>query len=204
MPEAASCVVDCRIPPLLEETGVGEGSSSSSSSRSSEDVRLRIRAIVQEVLEKRNAAAGTAVAAAAAAIVIGAAPLPSTYLQPPPNPLAATITVHVNIPPYHIPPSHPLALACVRAVEAVTGKTPTVRGAGPANEGYLLGGTGGGTGRGIPCICGFGLICGNAHGVDEWVEVGESLSETLDVYERVILEAVAAAPAAAACGGGQV
>jgi len=112
--------------------------------------------------------------------------------------------MHVNIPPYHIPSSHPLALACVRAVEAVTGKTPTLRGAGPANEGYLLGGTERGRRGGIPCICGFGPIGGNAHGVDEWVEVGESLSETLDVYERVILEAAAAMAAAACIGGGEV
>jgi acetylornithine deacetylase/succinyl-diaminopimelate desuccinylase-like protein len=221
VPQAASCVVDCRIPPLLEEEEEeedegeeGEDSSSSSNGRSSKEVRRRIEAIVQDVLERRNAAAETA-AAAAAAGPAGPASAATTRVAPlllqmqPPNTLTAIITVHVDVPSYHIPHSHPLALACVRAVEAVTGKTPTVRGAGPANEGYLLGGGKGGgeggTGGGIPCICGFGPIGGNAHGVDEWVEVGESLSETLDVYEKVILEAAAVATTAMTCEkGGKV
>eukprot|EP00624_Nannochloropsis_granulata_P007532 evm.model.NODE_8300_length_9844_cov_29.454794.3 len=227
VPEAASCVVDCRIPPSSEEEekeekeeeeeeGVDglEDDSGRRNRSSSDEVRRRIESIVHEILNKRNAIAESAASHASAAAAgcggvasaatPGAASLPLPQKQSP-NRLTATITMHVNIPPYHISPFHPLALACVRAVEAVTGKTPAVRGAGPANEGYLLGGREGGREGGkrgrIPCICGFGPIGGNAHGVDEWVEVGESLSETLDVYERVILEAAAAATAAVACGG---
>lgn len=97
----------------------------------------------------------------------------------------ASVEVKVRIPAYQLPgdpAAHPLVQACIRAVEQVTGQPPPgVRGCGPANEGYMLGQAG------IDCICGFGPLGGHAHGIDEYVEVGESLSQTVDIFEAVVL-----------------
>lgn len=43
---------------------------------------------------------------------------------------------------------------------------------------------------GIACICGFGPIGGNVHGVDEWVEVGDSMRQTLDIYTAIVMRLV--------------
>jgi acetylornithine deacetylase/succinyl-diaminopimelate desuccinylase family protein len=51
------------------------------------------------------------------------------------------------------------------AIHDVTGTQPERLVAGPANEGYLL------IERGIPTICGMGPTGGNAHALDEYVEI---------------------------------
>ena len=87
--------------------------------------------------------------------------------------------VTVNIPGAYIPQDHPLALLAQAYTEAVTGRRWEVAGAGPANEGYMLIGTG------IPTLCGFGPTGGNPHAPDEWVEI-DSLSATLAMYTGII------------------
>ncbi|CAF3378239.1 unnamed protein product, partial [Rotaria sp. Silwood2] len=52
-------------------------------------------------------------------------------------------------------------------------------GCGPANEGYML------IGSGIPTICGFGPIGGNVHGVDEWISI-PSMAQTVDIYVDIV------------------
>ena len=105
-----------------------------------------------------------------------------------PPPLAASVTVTVDIPPYVLPEGkdHPLAQACAAAVERATGAPPPeVRGAGPANEGWML------HTAGIPVICGLGPRGWGFHAANEGVEVGESFSQTMDVYEQVVMAALA-------------
>jgi succinyl-diaminopimelate desuccinylase len=89
------------------------------------------------------------------------------------------IKVTVDIPGAFIPQNHPLALFAQDYTEAVTGRRWSTAGAGPANEGYML------IGSGIPTLCGFGPMGGNPHAPDEWVEV-DSLPATLAMYAGII------------------
>jgi acetylornithine deacetylase/succinyl-diaminopimelate desuccinylase-like protein len=91
------------------------------------------------------------------------------------------LRVKNNLPGAAIPMDHPLALIARRHAEAATGRAWPIRGAGPANEGYML------IGAGIPTLCGFGPMGGNAHAPDEWVEVA-SLAQTVAIYAATIVE----------------
>ena len=80
--------------------------------------------------------------------------------------LQGGIYAKANLPSASIPLTHPLAQTCLE-VCSEKGIQSKARGRGPANEGYMLIG-----GAGIPTICGFGPIGGNAHAAGEWVDVG--------------------------------
>ena len=87
--------------------------------------------------------------------------------------------VMVDIPGAVIPQDHPLALLAQDYTEAVTGRRWETRGAGPANEGYML------IGAGIPTLCGFGPTGGNPHAPDEWVKI-DSLTATIAMFAGII------------------
>lgn len=93
--------------------------------------------------------------------------------------LSASITVVNQLPAATIDPNHALVLSCVNAVKKILNITPTTNGCGPANEGYML------IGSGIPTICGFGPIGGNVHGVDEWISI-PSMTQTVDIYTDIV------------------
>jgi acetylornithine deacetylase/succinyl-diaminopimelate desuccinylase-like protein len=93
--------------------------------------------------------------------------------------LSLDVQVKNRLPAAAIPVDHPLVQNAARWARAVTGEPWPIRGAGPANEGYML------IGAGIPTLCGFGPRGGNAHAPDEWVATA-SLSQTLAVYAGLI------------------
>ena len=93
--------------------------------------------------------------------------------------LSASLEIKNQLPAASIDSSHPLVLSCVNAVKKVLDVTPTTRGCGPANEGYML------IDSGIPTICGFGPVGGNVHGVDEWISV-PSMARTVDIYIDIV------------------
>lgn len=72
-------------------------------------------------------------------------------------------------------PESPVYTTLREVAQAVTGQTPPIAVAGPANEGYLL------IEAGIPTVCGFGPIGDNFHGSDEYVDA-ESLVEAAIIY----------------------
>jgi acetylornithine deacetylase/succinyl-diaminopimelate desuccinylase family protein len=87
----------------------------------------------------------------------------------------------IDLPAVSIPHDTPIVQALSRWTEKVTGISPDVAGAGPANEGYLL------IGAGIPTICGFGPPGGNAHASNEYVEV-DGLLKTAKIYAAALLD----------------
>jgi succinyl-diaminopimelate desuccinylase len=93
--------------------------------------------------------------------------------------LEVAVDVTVDIPAAVIPPDHRLVETAGRWTQMVTGREWPVAGAGPANEGYMF------IQAGIPTLCGFGPRGGNAHALDEYVEI-ESLSQTIAMYAGVI------------------
>ena len=93
--------------------------------------------------------------------------------------LRVTIQVKNRLPAAAIPAEHPLAQIAQRHAQEMTGQPWPIRGAGPANEGYML------IGAGIPTLPGFGPTGGNAHAPDEWVDVA-SLAETAVLYATII------------------
>jgi acetylornithine deacetylase/succinyl-diaminopimelate desuccinylase-like protein len=95
--------------------------------------------------------------------------------------LGMATDVTVDIPAAVIPPDHPLVETAKRWTRTVTGKEWPVAGAGPANEGYMF------IEAGIPTLCGFGPQGGNAHALDEYVEVG-SLAKTLAMYAGIVCD----------------
>ena len=86
-----------------------------------------------------------------------------------------------QLPAAAISAEHTLAQIAQRHAEAMTGKKWPIRGAGPANEGYML------IKAGIPTLPGFGPSGGNAHAPDEWVEMA-SLMDTAVIYAKIISE----------------
>ena len=90
-----------------------------------------------------------------------------------------SVQIKNRLPAAAIPAEHPLAQLAQRHAEAITGKAWPIRGAGPANEGYML------IGAGIPTLPGFGPSGGNAHAPGEWVAV-DSLVETAVLYATII------------------
>ena len=78
-----------------------------------------------------------------------------------------------------IPIDHPLVQIAQRHAQAHTGQIWPIAGAGPANEGYMLIGTG------IPTLPGFGPTGGKAHAPDEWVDIA-SLTATLATFAGII------------------
>jgi len=93
--------------------------------------------------------------------------------------LSASITIKNQLPAATIDSNHPLVLSCVSAVKKILNIIPTTNGCGPANEGYML------IESGIPTICGFGPIGGNAHAVDEWISI-PSMAQTVDIYLDIV------------------
>ncbi|MBK8904727.1 MAG: M20/M25/M40 family metallo-hydrolase [Anaerolineaceae bacterium] len=93
--------------------------------------------------------------------------------------LRVSIQVKNRLPAAAIPAEHPLAQLAQRHAQTITGRPWPIRGAGPANEGYML------IGAGIPTLPGFGPSGGNAHAPDEWVAVA-SLAETAVLYAAII------------------
>ena len=93
--------------------------------------------------------------------------------------LTVSVQVKNRLPAAAIPAEHPLAQIAQRHAEAITKRPWPIRGAGPANEGYML------IGAGIPTLPGFGPTGGNAHAPDEWVGVA-SLAETAVLYAAII------------------
>jgi acetylornithine deacetylase/succinyl-diaminopimelate desuccinylase-like protein len=90
----------------------------------------------------------------------------------------------IDLPAVSIPAETPIVSALTRWTELLTGQRPLVAGAGPANEGYLL------IGAGVPTVCGFGPPGGNAHAVDEYVEVN-GLLQTAKIYAAAALDLLA-------------
>ncbi len=99
--------------------------------------------------------------------------------------LAASIEPRVELPAASLPLDHPLVRAAQAATERHTGRPWPARGAGPANEGYML------IEAGIPTLPGFGPYGGNAHAADEWVEI-DSLTQTIAIYADVIVQYLSA------------
>lgn len=93
--------------------------------------------------------------------------------------LKITYHVKVNIPGASIPPDHPLVTTAQNHTKQLTGKRWLAEGAGPANEGYML------IGSGIPTLCGFGPTGGNPHAPDEWVSI-QSLPVTSAMFAGII------------------
>jgi acetylornithine deacetylase/succinyl-diaminopimelate desuccinylase-like protein len=89
--------------------------------------------------------------------------------------------VLIALPAAAIPQDHRLVQIAQHVAKSITGTDWEARGAGPANEGYMLIETG------IPTLCGFGPRGGNAHAPDEWVSV-ESIPETIAMFAGTILE----------------
>lgn len=99
--------------------------------------------------------------------------------------LHVAIEIKNRLPAAAIPADHPLAQLARQQAEAITGRNWPIRGAGPANEGYML------IEAGIPTLPGFGPTGGSAHAPDEWVEVA-SLTETAVIYATIIQDYLAA------------
>ncbi len=93
--------------------------------------------------------------------------------------LKITYHVKVNIPGASIPSDHSLVVTAQNYTEQLTGKRWQAEGAGPANEGYML------IGSGIPTLCGFGPTGGNPHAPDEWVSI-RSLPVTAAMFAGII------------------
>ncbi len=91
------------------------------------------------------------------------------------------LTVKNNLPAAAIPINHPLTQTAQAYTRAVTGDPWPIRGAGPANEGYML------IEADIPTLCGFGPTGGGAHASDEWVEIA-SLPRTLAMYAGIVVD----------------
>jgi succinyl-diaminopimelate desuccinylase len=87
--------------------------------------------------------------------------------------------VTVDLPAAEIPLDHRLVLTTKEVAQSISGHEWVAKGAGPANEGYML------IRAGIPTLCGFGAKGGNPHAPDEWVEIA-SLSETIAIYAGII------------------
>lgn len=87
----------------------------------------------------------------------------------------------IDLPAVAISPDAPIVRSLAHWTEVLTGERPTVAGAGPANEGYLL------IQAGIPTICGFGPPGGNAHAADEYVEV-DGLVTAGKIYAAALLD----------------
>jgi acetylornithine deacetylase/succinyl-diaminopimelate desuccinylase-like protein len=98
--------------------------------------------------------------------------------------LHVSIQVKNRLPAAAISAEHPLAQIAQQHARAITGQPWPIRGAGPANEGYML------IGAGIPTLPGFGPTGGGAHAPDEWVDVA-SLVETAVLYATIISEYLA-------------
>jgi succinyl-diaminopimelate desuccinylase len=99
-----------------------------------------------------------------------------------PSRLSFSMTVKNKLPASVIPGgvNHPLPQACIAAVKSIVNEDNCHVGAcGPANEGYML------MNEGIPTICGFGPIGGNAHAVNEWIDI-DSLDTTVDIYSYIV------------------
>jgi acetylornithine deacetylase/succinyl-diaminopimelate desuccinylase-like protein len=94
-----------------------------------------------------------------------------------------TVDIHVknSLPAAAISADHRLAQIAQRHAENQTGVPWAIRGAGPANEGYML------INAGIPTLPGFGPTGGNAHAPDEWVDV-VSLGVTVGIFAGIICE----------------
>lgn len=95
----------------------------------------------------------------------------------------------IDVPAVSIPAETPIVRSLAHWTETLTGRQPAVAGAGPANEGYLL------IGAGIPTVCGFGPPGGNAHAVDEYVEVA-GLLQTAKIYAAAALDLLLPQPMA--------
>lgn len=95
--------------------------------------------------------------------------------------LSFALTPIVDLPAVAIPGSLPIVQSLARWTEEFTRMRPTIAGAGPANEGYLL------IEAGVPTICGFGPPGGNAHAADEFVEV-DGLLTTSKIYAAATLD----------------
>ena len=67
------------------------------------------------------------------------------------------------------------------AAETITGMRPRLEGSGPACDGWMF------ITRGIPAVCGYGVVCGGVHGADEWVDL-DSLRMVTEVYSHTILD----------------
>jgi len=93
--------------------------------------------------------------------------------------LYVSIQIKNRLPAAAIPAEHPLAQLAQHHAQEMTGQPWPIRGAGPANEGYML------IGAGIATLPGFGPTGGNAHAPDEWVAV-DSLAETAVLYAAII------------------
>lgn len=95
--------------------------------------------------------------------------------------LKLSMEVKNRLPGAAIPADHPLVERAVKYTGIVTGSPWPARGAGPANEGYML------IQAGIPTLCGFGPRGGNAHAPDEWVDL-DSMGEAMAMYAGIIQE----------------
>ncbi|MCB8942342.1 MAG: M20/M25/M40 family metallo-hydrolase [Ardenticatenaceae bacterium] len=93
--------------------------------------------------------------------------------------LSIAMSIKNSLPAAAMAMDHPLAQIAQRHAQAITGAEWPIRGAGPANEGYML------LGAGIPTLPGFGPRGGNAHAPDEWVEVA-SLTATVATFAGIV------------------
>lgn len=93
--------------------------------------------------------------------------------------LSIDVQVKNRLPAVALPIDHALAQDAARWARAISGDPWPIRGAGPANEGYML------IDAGIATLCGFGPRGGGAHAADEWVATA-SLSQTVAIYAGLI------------------
>lgn len=85
------------------------------------------------------------------------------------------------VPAAEVDPREQVVETLVSQVKEVMGKTPQLKGSGPATDGWML------TKRDVPTVFGFGPDGGGAHGKGEWVDL-KSLKKVTEVYARTVAE----------------
>ncbi len=79
------------------------------------------------------------------------------------------------VPAAETSPHAEIVQVLASAVRTLTGKFPPLLGSGPACDGWMY------ISRGIPTVCGYGVMCGGVHGADEWADLN-SLRTATEVY----------------------
>jgi acetylornithine deacetylase/succinyl-diaminopimelate desuccinylase-like protein len=91
------------------------------------------------------------------------------------------VKIKNNIPGVVISPKEKIVKIIKNLCWEILGIVPEVKGAGPANEGYMF------IQAGIPMICGFGPEGDGVHSCDEYLKL-DSLPKILEIYVRTALE----------------
>ena len=91
------------------------------------------------------------------------------------------VEIKTNVPGAVISPDESIVQILKKLDEEVMRIKPEVRGAGPANEGYMF------IKNGIPTICGFGVGGDNVHAADEYIKLN-TLDKILEIYIRAAIK----------------